>query len=215
MASPAMPEARPVRSSDTLARQRLLRRVHVLLYLTVGWNVIEGLVAVGSGVGAGSVALVGFGLDSFIEVFAASILIWRLRHEGGERAEKAERRAVFLIGLTFLLLTAYILFEAGSTIGQAEEPAESLVGIVLSLVSLAVMPFLGLSKRKCGVQLGSASLIAESTETLICSYLSFTLFIGLFFNAALGWWWADPAAALAMVPWVAREGWEGIRGEED
>lgn len=196
-------------------RQRLLRRAHVLLYLTVAWNVAEGLVAVGSGVVAGSVALVGFGLDSFIEVFAASVLIWRLRHEGSEGAERAERRAVFLIGITFWLLAAYILFEAGSGLGRAEEPAESLVGIVLSLVSLAVMPVLGLTKRSCGVRLGSPALVAESMETLICSYLSLTLFIGLFFNAALGWWWADPAAALAMVPWVAREGWEGIRGEQD
>jgi divalent metal cation (Fe/Co/Zn/Cd) transporter len=206
------PEPGPVLEQAT--RQRLLRRAHLLLYLTVAWNVVEGLVAVASGVVAGSIALVGFGLDSFIEVFAASVLIWRLRYEG-EGAEKAERRALFLIGVTFWLLAAYIVVEAGSGLARAEEPAASLAGIVLSLVSLAVMPFLGLTKRSCGMRLRSPALVAESKETLACSYLSLTLFIGLFFNAALGWWWADPAAALAMVPWVAREGWEGVRGEED
>ena len=196
------------------ARRRLLRRAHALLYLTVAWNIVEGVVAVGSGVVAGSIALVGFGLDSFIEVFAALTLLWRLRHEG-EAAERAERRALTLIGLTFLLLAAYVLAQAIFTFVGREEPAESPVGIVLSLVSLAVMPGLGLAKRFCALRLGSRALVAESLETLICSYLSLTLFIGLFLNAALGWWWADPAAALAMVPWLAKEGLEGIRGEEN
>ena len=196
------------------ARRRLLYRARALLYLTAAWNVIEGLVAVGSGIVAGSIALVGFGLDSFIEVFAACALLWRLRHEG-EAGEGAERRALTFIGITFLLLAAYVLAQAVFNFVAQEEPAESLVGIVLSLVSLAVMPGLGLAKRSYGLRLGSRALVAESLETLICSYLSLTLFIGLFLNAALGWWWADPAAALLMVPWLAKEGFEGVRGEEE
>ena len=192
----------------------LVQRAVLLLYLTVAWNVVEGVVAISAGVVAGSIALVGFGLDSFIEVFAASLLIWRLRVPEGPASERAERRAVFLIGLTFLILAAYVSAEALFNLIGDVEAAESAVGIGLAAVSLAVMPALAGLKLRTSRQLGSSSLAAEAKETLACSYLSATLLVGLVLNATAGWWWADPAAALAMVPWLVREGAEGLRGEE-
>jgi divalent metal cation (Fe/Co/Zn/Cd) transporter len=187
-----------------------------LLWVTVAWNVAEGVVAVGAGVMAGSVALVGFGLDSFIEVTAASVLLWRLglpAHD--ERVERRERLAHGVIGVTFFVLAAYIVAQSAYVIATGSDPEGSPVGIGLALVSLLVMPALGLIKRWNARPLGSRALIAESSETLACSYLSATLFLGLAANAALGWWWADIVAALAMVPWIMREGLEGVRGDED
>jgi divalent metal cation (Fe/Co/Zn/Cd) transporter len=191
------------------------RRLSVLLlWLTICWNVIEGLIAVSAGVAAGSVALIGFGLDSFIEVTAAGILLWRLElpdHDAG--AERREATAHRVVGMTFLLLAAYIGAQTVYTLTVGDEPEVSAIGLALAIISLAVMPGLGLTKRWNARKLRSRALIAESTETLICSYLSFTLFIGLGANAAFGWWWADIAAALAMVPWIVKEGMEGLRGE--
>lgn len=170
--------------------------------------------AVASGVVARSVALVGFGLDSFIEVTAAIILLWRLGlPDHHERAEGRERAAHRVVGATFILLAAYIAAQAAYALAVGEEPDESRVGLALAVLSLAVMPLLGLAKRRNARRLRSRALIAESTETLVCSYLSLTLFIGLGANAALGWWWADIAAALAMTPWIVKEGLEGLRGE--
>lgn len=185
-----------------------------LLWLTVGWNIIEGIVAVSAGAVAGSVALVGFGLDSFIEVTAAVVLLWRLgiSHED-ERVEQRERLAHRVVGMTFVALTLYILVQSAYVIATRSEPDASAVGLVLALASLVVMPAVALIKRRNATRLGSRALIAESTETLICSYLSLTLFIGLAANAVWGWWWADVVAALAMVPWIAKEGLEGLRGD--
>lgn len=196
-------------------RQAGSRRLAVLLlWLTIAWNVAEGVVAVSAGVVAGSVALVGFGLDSFIEVTAAGILLWRFglpdHDEGVERRETTARRVV---GTTFVLLAVYIGAQTVFTLATGNEPESSNVGIVLAVASLVVMPGLGLVKRWNARRLGSRALIAESTETLICSYFSLTLFIGLGANAVFGWWWADIAAALAMVPWIVKEGLEGLRGE--
>jgi divalent metal cation (Fe/Co/Zn/Cd) transporter len=186
----------------------------LLLWLTVAWNVIEGVVALSSGILAQSVALVGFGLDSFIEVTAAGILLWRLSlPDHDERVERRETTAHRVVGATFLLLAAYILAQTVYTLTVGDEPEESTVGLILAILSLIVMPALGLAKRANARRLGSRALVAESTETLICSYLSLTLFIGLAANVALGWWWADIAAALAMVPWIAKEGLEGFRAE--
>jgi divalent metal cation (Fe/Co/Zn/Cd) transporter len=185
-----------------------------LLWLTIGWNVLEGTVAVASGVAAGSVALVGFGLDSFIEVTAAGVLIWRLSlPEHDESAERRERTAHRVVGSTFLVLALYIAAQTVYTVATGEQPEASGIGLVLAAASLMVMPVLGLAKRANARRMGSRALVAESTETLVCSYLSFALFIGLGANAAFGWWWADIAAALAMVPWIVREGLEGVRGE--
>ncbi|HET9476470.1 MAG TPA: cation transporter [Dehalococcoidia bacterium] len=192
-----------------------LRRLAVgLLWLTAAWNIVEGVVAVASGVAARSVALVGFGLDSFIEVTAALILLWRLSlPDHDERAEGRERAAHRVVGATFIVLAAYIAAQAAYAIAVGDEPDESGIGLLLAVLSLVVMPVLGLTKRRNARRLDSRALIAESTETLVCSYLSLTLFIGLGANAFLGWWWADLAAALAMTPWIVKEGLEGLRGE--
>jgi divalent metal cation (Fe/Co/Zn/Cd) transporter len=186
-----------------------------LLAATLTWNVVEGLVAVAAGIIAGSVALVGFGLDSSIEVTAAAILLWRVSlPEDDERAETRERAADRVIGATFIALAIYIIAQTAYVLASDSEPETSGVGIVLAIASLAVMPVLGLVKRHNATLLASRALIAESTETLICSYLSLTLFIGLSANALFGWWWSDVAAALAMTPWIVKEGIEGLRGDE-
>jgi len=194
------------KGSITLARS--------LLWLTVAWNAVEGVVAVSAGFIAGSVALVGFGLDSFIEVTAAAILLWRIGLlDDDERVEQRERLAHRIVGATFIVLACYIIAQTAYVFATGDEPESSAVGVILSIVSLLVMPVIGLAKRWNARRLGSRALVAESTETLVCSYLSLTLFIGLAANAMLGWWWADPIAALAMVPWIAKEGLEGLRGE--
>jgi divalent metal cation (Fe/Co/Zn/Cd) transporter len=186
-----------------------------LLWLTVAWNIVEGCVAVSSGLLAGSVALVGFGLDSFIEVTAAVVLLWRLGIvDEDERTERRERVAHQIIGATFIALALYILAESAYIVMTGHEPDTSAIGLVLAIVSLIAMPVIGLAKRRNAKRLGSRALIAESTETLICSYLSLTLFIGLGANSLFGWWWADIAAALAMAPWIVKEGIEGVRAEE-
>jgi divalent metal cation (Fe/Co/Zn/Cd) transporter len=185
-----------------------------LLWITVGWNVIEGVIAISSGVAAGSIALVGFGLDSFIEVTAAGILLWRMGLPADdEQAEARESLAHRVVGVTFFVLAAYIVVQATYSLATASHPESSTVGIVLAAVSLVVMPAVGLAKRWNARRLGSRALIAESTETLVCSYLSLTLFVGLAANALFGWWWADVLAAIAMAPWIVKEGLEGVRGD--
>jgi divalent metal cation (Fe/Co/Zn/Cd) transporter len=184
---------------------------------TLAYNVIEAVIALASGVAADSIALVGFGLDSGIEVAAAAVMLWRLsletRGADGEELERAEHHVHRFIGATFLALAVYVTSQAGWTLWAHEKAHESLVGIVLAAVSLVVMPLVSWGKLRAARKIGSAALRAEAKETLACSYLSFALLLGLVANAAAGWWWADPAAALAMVPWLIREGREGIRGE--
>ena len=185
-------------------------------YFTVSWNVIEGIVAIASGVIAGSIALVGFGLDSYIEVTSGLVLIWRLRKHGfddEEEEEAAEKRAILFVGATFFALAVYVLYESGKKLYFQERPEESLVGIILAIVSLIIMPFLALYKKKIAAEINSRALRADALETLACSYLSLTLLLGLGANALFGWWWADPVAALAMVYFLISEGWEAI--EED
>jgi divalent metal cation (Fe/Co/Zn/Cd) transporter len=181
-------------------------------YFTVGWNVIEGIVAIAAGVAASSIALVGFGLDSYIEVASGAVLIWRLRKHGfgDEEEEEAEKRAVLFVGVTFLLLAIYVLYESGKKLYFHEHPEESLIGIILAAVSLVVMPLLAIYKKKIAEKIHSRALRADALETLACSYLSLTLLLGLGANALFGWWWADPAAALAMIYFLVREGWEAI-----
>jgi divalent metal cation (Fe/Co/Zn/Cd) transporter len=182
-------------------------------YFTVGWNIIEGIVAIAAGILASSIALVGFGLDSYIEVASGMVLIWRLRKHGfsddGEE-EAAEKKAILFVGVTFFLLAAYVLYESGKKLYFHEHPEESLVGIILAIVSFVVMPFLALYKKKIAEEIHSRALRADALETLACSYLSLTLLLGLGANALFGWWWADPAAALAMIYFLVREGWEAI-----
>ena len=199
----------------TVADERLdaARTGRRLQYATIAWNSAECVVAVGAGVVAGSIALVGFGLDSAIEVAASLAALWRLAREHDEaRREAAERPALRFIGASFLLLAAYIFYEAIEALVRAQAPERSIVGIALAALSLAVMPALAHFKRRVARRLDSGALEAESRQTEICAWLSAILLVGLALNAWLGWWWADPVAGLAMVPLIVREGWEAIRG---
>jgi cation diffusion facilitator family transporter len=195
-------------------RSSTLNRALWLERLTIAWNVAEALIAIGAGWLAGSIALVGFGLDSIIETVAAVALYRRLRAEQAgateEEAEAHERKALWIVGITFFLLGGYIAFEALSTLWKSEPPKVSRVGIILASVSLVVMPVLAVAKHRAGKALRSRALVADAKETFVCSYLSLTLLAGLGLNALFGWWWADPVAALAMLPLVIREGWEAL-----
>ena len=192
-------------------RRRDYQRALRLEYFTIGWNVIEAVVAVAAGWIAGSIALVGFGLDSLIEVTSAAALVLRLRGTGDPDDElEAERRALRIVGYTFFALAAYVTVQASSILLRHTAPEESMVGIVLAGVSLIVMPWLGVAKRKLARRIGSRALEADATETLVCSYLSLTLLLGLGANAWLGWWWADPLAALAIVGFVVHAGKEAL-----
>ena len=188
-----------------------------LEWFTIAYNVLEGVAAIGFGLLAGSIALVGFGFDSAIEVAAAGIVVWRLRvqlrHDDPEAHEAAEMRALRLVGVTFLLLAAYVLYESvGSLIGR-EAPSESLPGIVIAALSLIVMPALAWAKRRAAGRIGSGAMRADSVQTAVCAWLSFALLLGLGLHSAFGWWWADPIAALIMVPLMLKEGTGALRGE--
>lgn len=203
--------------SDALAleRRRLLhRRALRLEYFTIGWNVLEAIVAIGAGVVAGSVALVGFGVDSGIEVISAVGLWWRLRTAGPDAtvAEEsaAEHRALYIVAATFFLLAAYIAYEAGMALLGREEPDRSTVGLVLSVLSLLIMPLLAWWKQRTGRQMHSRALVADSVETWVCSYLSLALLAGVGLHQLFGWWWADAVGALAMVPVIVWQGWETL-----
>jgi divalent metal cation (Fe/Co/Zn/Cd) transporter len=191
----------------TMTTAELKRRGRRLEYLTIGWNAIEAIVAVAAGIAASSIALVGFGLDSVIEAFAASVVIWELR---GARKDR-ERRALRLIALSFFALAAYVVVQAVRDLVVGAQAEESEVGIVLAAVSLVAMVALAAAKRRTGQHLGSPTLVADSAETLLCAYLSAILLAGLVLNATLGWWWADPLAAIG-IAWLAlregREAWE-------
>lgn len=197
--------------------RRWLRIALWLVGATLLYNVLEAVIALAFGRKADSIALVGFGLDSCIEVAAALALFWRLWLQGqGEESETAERRerAVHrFVGATFFLLALYILAEAGWTLWAREAPRTSPVGIALAVASLIVMPLVSLGKLRAAREMDSPALRAEALETLACSYLSLVLLLGLGLNAALGWWWSDPAAALLMLPWLVKEGLEGLRGD--
>jgi divalent metal cation (Fe/Co/Zn/Cd) transporter len=198
--------------SEPAAGPALRRRALQLEYLTISWNVAEAMIAIAAGIAAASIALVGFGLDSLVEVFAASVVVWEFRGVSEER----ERRALRLIAISFFVLAAYVSVEAVRDLFLQSEARESLTGIVLAAVSLAIMPLLAWGKLTVGRRLGSATLIADSKETLLCSYLSAILLAGLVVNAAFGWWWADPVAALGIAYLAVREGieaWQG-HGEE-
>lgn len=183
-----------------------------LEYLTLGWNIIEAGVAVGAGIVAGSIALIGFGVDSLIESLSGGILLWRLQlHEADERRELI---ATKLVGVSFFVLAAYVAFDAAKTLIMSEEPRVSAVGILLACASLVVMPLLARAKRRVAARLESRSLEADSRQADLCAYLSAILLGGLALNALFGWWWADPAAGFIMVPIIAHEGIETLRGDE-
>ena len=194
------------------SREAVLTRGRRLEYLTIGWNLLEGLVGVIAGAVAGSIALVGFGLDSGIEVFSGAVLLWRLKSDHG-RSESAERLAVRLVGASFLTLSAYIVVDAVHSLLLREPPRKSVPGIMLAIVSLAAMPLLSAAKRRVARELGSGAMHADSRQTDFCAYLSGILLLGLILNAVAGCWWADPVAALVMVPLIAKEGIEGLQGK--
>lgn len=196
-------------------RRSLLRRGVLLEGCTVGYNILEGLVAIAAGVAAGSVALTGFGVDSLIEVTSGAVLWWRLRAELGSPPLRAilERRATRAAGALLLLLAAYLVIESARRILTAERPHESVIGIVLTALALILMPLLARAKLRTAEALGSRALRADAHETIVCAWLAFTTLVGLLLNATLGWWWADPAAALAMLPLIVREGLEALREE--
>jgi cation diffusion facilitator family transporter len=195
-------------------REQLHRRGLLLEWFTVAWNLVEAFVAIGVGVVVGSVALVGFGVDSGIEVISAVALLWRLRkagpHASAEEQGAAERKALYLVAATFFLLAAYITYEAVGALFSGEGPESSTVALVLSVVSILVMPTLAYLKGRTGRDLGSRALVADSVETWVCAYLSVALLAAVGLNAAFGWWWADPVGALAMLPVILWQGWETL-----
>jgi divalent metal cation (Fe/Co/Zn/Cd) transporter len=197
----------------TLDRSATVRRGQRLEYFTIGWNAIEGLVAVVAGATAGSISLVGFGVDSFIEVMSGSALLWRMSVDADVcRRERNEKRALRVVGFCFVLLAAYIVYESGGDLWSKRASEHSVPGIVLACVSLVVMPFLSRAKRKVGNALGSPAMHADAKQTEFCTYLSSILLLGLLLNASFGLWWADPAAGLVMAPIIAKEGVDGLRG---
>jgi len=196
-------------------RTAFVRRGLRLEYLTLAWNLLEAAVAVIAGFLAGSIALVGFGFDSVIECGSGAVLIWRLRTDAdAHRREQVEQTARRLVGVGFLLLAAYVAFEAASTLLTRRVPEHSLPGILVAVASLVVMPLLARAKRKVARGLSSGAMHADSKQTDLCAYLAAILLGGLVLSWAVGWWWADPVAGLAMVAIIAREGVEAIRDEK-
>ncbi len=199
--------------SRELTRARSVRRGRWLEYLTIGWNSLEAVIAIGAGLLAGSIALVGFGLDSIIEVLSGTALLWRLHMDAPDERERAEQIALKLAGAGFLLLAAYVAFDAAKSLVTRKPPEASYIGIGLAALSLVVMPLLARAKRKVAARINSRALQADSRQTDICAYLSAILLGGLLLNALFGWWWADPVAALVMTPIIAKEGIQALRGE--
>lgn len=191
-------------------RAVLQQRVRWLVAATITYNVIEGVIAIAAGWVASSTALIGFGLDSMIEVGSAAAVAWQF---SGADPEARERTALRVIAVSFYLLAAYVTVESVRALLGGEAADHSTVGIVLAAVSLAVMPGLSYAQRRAGRELGSASAVADSKQTLLCTYLSAVLLAGLLLNSLLGWWWADPIAALTIAVLAVREGREAWRGD--
>jgi divalent metal cation (Fe/Co/Zn/Cd) transporter len=199
---------------DTWDREASVLRGRRLEYFTVVWNTVEGLIAVVTGIIAGSISLVGFGIDSFIEVTSGSVLLWRMSVDSDvRRREINEKRALRIVGACFLLLAAYIAYDSILDLWSKRAPEHSIAGIVLACVSLVVMPLLSRAKRRVGRQMESAAMHADAKQTEFCTYLSAILLAGLLLNAFFGLWWADPAAAVIMVPIIAKEGIQGLRAK--
>ncbi len=196
--------------SDPVQRRKLGRRAQWLAAAAVSYNVIEAIIAILAGLAAGSVALVGFGLDSLVEVSSGLIILWQFRHRF---PESRERLALRLMALSFFALAAYVGAMAIRSLIGDHEPEPSRVGIALAIASLAIMPFLSWAQRQTGRSLGSSAVVADSTQTLLCTYLSAVLLTGLLLNATLGWSWADPIAGLVIAALAVREGIQAWRGQ--
>jgi divalent metal cation (Fe/Co/Zn/Cd) transporter len=208
MTTPAL-TAPPIRSRDAVLQQgRLLNAV------SLAYNLVEAGVATAAGMASGSIALVGFGVDASLELLASLSATWRLSADGhDQRRERAEYVAHRLTGVSFLGLSAFVTYESIGALLSREHPSASGVGLVLAIFSALIMPPLSRAKRRVAEALGSGALAAEAQQTMLCSYLSWILLAGLAANALFGWWWADPIAALGMVPIIAKEGWDAVRGK--
>lgn len=201
-------------TAGTHNRQDVVRRGQLLEYFTIAYNSVEGLVSIVAGLIAGSVSLVGFGLDSAIEVASGAALLWRLHHDlDHSRREQVERITLRIVGCCFVALALYILYESGSTLIGHQTPDRSMPGIIVAAVSVVVMPLLARAKRRVAAGIRSEAMSADSRQADFCTYLSAILLGGLLLNALLGWWWADPVAALVMVPIIVKEGADGLRGK--
>lgn len=201
-----------------LSRATLIRRALGLEYLTVGWNLVEGVVSVAAALAAGSVALLGFGIDSFVESASGSIIIWRLlaerAHTDAEAIEALERRAQRLVALSLFGLAAYIVLDALKTLILQEHPEPSAVGVAITTLSIGVMWWLARAKRRTAIALGSRAMEADAFQTTACWWLSLIVLGGIGVNALTGWWWADPLAAIGMTYFLVREGREAWQGED-
>jgi divalent metal cation (Fe/Co/Zn/Cd) transporter len=196
-------------------RTALIQRGERLEYFTILWNSVEALLSVGAGIAAGSIALVGFGLDSFIEVISGSALLWRMKADQKvDRRERAERISLRIVGVCFLVLAAYVAIDSIYSLLHKSGPERSLLGIAIGVAALFVMPLLARAKRNIGTAIDSPAMIADSQQTQFCTYLSAVLVAGLLLNFFLGWWWSDSVAALVMVPIIANEAVEGVRGKK-
>lgn len=202
----------PAPEASLPSRETIARTGRRLEYFTIGWNTLEGTVAVVFGALAGSISLVGFGIDSFIEMASGAVLLWRLSVDVNEQErQRNERTALRIVGLCFFALAAYIAYEAISDLSAHRGSEPSIPGIILAIVSLIIMPLLSRAKRRVGTSLNSAAMHADAKQTDFCAYLSAILLAGLLLHTALGLWWADATAALLMVPIILREGIHGIR----
>ena len=203
---------------ETGKRLQLLRRAMQLEYLTVAWNIVEGLVSVAFALTAGSVALLCFGIDSFVETASGGILLWRLYAEKHARdhdeIERLDRRAHKLVGLSLFLLAGYVVVEAAKDLFHRERPEPTFAGIIITAISMVAMAWLARAKRRAAAALASRAMEADSFQTTACWWLSLTTLIGIGLNAAFGWWWADPVAALGMTYFLVVEGREAWRGED-
>lgn len=195
----------------TAARRTLLhRRIRLIVAITIGYNLIEAVVAISAGAAASSAALIGFGLDSTIEVLSAAAVAWQFTRRDPERWEKPTLR---VIAVAFFALAAYVVASSVLALATGVEAKHSTVGIVLTALSLLIMPFLSAAERRAGREVGSATAVADSYQTLICTYLSAAVLIGLLLNTLLGWWWADSLAALVIAVFAIREGVEAWKGD--
>jgi divalent metal cation (Fe/Co/Zn/Cd) transporter len=197
------------------ARHVHVRRGTRLEYFTIAYNSLEGVVSIIAGLFAGSVSLIGFGFDSLIEVTSGAALLWRLHYDADAvRREKAEKATLQVVGWCFVALSIYILYDSGSSLLKQAAPARSIPGILIAALSVIVMPVLAAAKRRVAAGIGSAAMQADSRQTDFCTYLSAILLCGLLLNALLKWWWADPVAALAMIPIILNEGIRSLKGKK-
>lgn len=215
-----MPEpscSQPSTSETLIVYRTWLKRAFGLVILTLLYNVIEAILSIWTGYLAMSIALIGFGFDSLIEMSASGLMVWRLaiQLKGSNQAvvEQTEHTVHQFVGITFFALAGYIAYESVTGLMFMEKPEESVVGIVIAILSLIVMPILAWGKLRAAEKINSPALRSEAKETIACTILSFVLLLGLAVNATLGWWWADPLAGLLMIPWLIKEGIEGIKGE--